>query len=329
MARAAIFGVAGPVLAPDEAAFLREADPWGVILFGRNVVAPDQLRRLTGDIREALGRDAPILTDQEGGRVARLGAPHWRSWPSVAEDAARGAGALHLRYRLIADELREVGIDVDYMPLHDLPVAGAHDVIGDRAFGPDPEVAATCGRVVCAALLAGGVLPVIKHLPGHGRAPCDSHEALPKVSAPRPLLRGRDFVPFAALSDQPLGMTAHVVYTALDPDRPATLSPACIEVIRKDIGFDGLLISDDLSMKALTGPMAARTAALFAAGCEIALHCNADRAEMEAVASTSPTLSGRAAERAARAEALRHAPDSFDVEAAAGEYAALTGRAGA
>ena len=325
MPRAAILGLSGRGLDAAERAFLRDADPWGLILFGRNVADPGQVARLVAEARDALGRAAPVLIDQEGGRVARLTPPHWRAWPSVAADAARGPEALTLRYRLIAAELHALGIDVDCMPLLDLPAPGADPIIGDRALGAEPETVAARGRAVCAGLLAGGVLPVIKHLPGHGRAPADSHAALPVVGADRATLAATDFAAFRALADQPLGMTAHVLYTALDPDRPATLSPACIAAIRREIGFEGLLMSDDLSMGALDGPMGPRAAAALAAGCDVVLHCNGDRGEAEAVLAETPALAGRAAERAAAAEAARRPPAPDDLAALATRYAALAG----
>ena len=317
MARAAILGLAGHELGRDERAFLAEADPWGLILFARNVATPEQVRRLVGEARDALGRPAPVLIDQEGGRVARLGPPHWRAWPGVAEDAARGPEALRRRYRLIAAELHALGIDVDCMPLLDLVVPGADPIIGDRALGGTADEVARGGRAVCEGLMAGGVLPVIKHLPGHGRAGADSHATLPVVEADAATLRRTDFAPFRALADQPLGMTAHVLYSALDPARPATLSPACIAAIRDDIGFDGLLMSDDLSMGALSGKLGARASAALQAGCDIVLHCNADRGEAEAVMAEAPSLEGRARERADRAEAARRAPAPEDLAALA------------
>jgi beta-N-acetylhexosaminidase len=213
------------------------------------------------------------------------------------------------------------------MPLLDLPISGADPIIGDRALGHEAAAVAERGRAVCEALLAGGVLPVVKHLPGHGRAPCDSHLALPRVETDLDTLIATDFAPFRALSDQPLGMTAHVVYTALDPDLPATLSPACIRAVRQEIGFDGLLMTDDLSMRALSGPMRERARQALAAGCDLLLHCNADRAEAEAVAAEAPELSGLAADRAARTEAARRPPEPFDTGAARARYAALTGAA--
>ena len=328
--RAAIFAPAGPELTPAERAFFGESDPWGFILFGRNVHAPGQLRRLVGELRAAVGRRAPVLIDQEGGRVARLGPPHWRRWQPVMRlfdgaDEAAALEAVRLRYRIIAAELAALGIDVDCAPLLDLALPGGHAIIGDRALGVQPEAVARRGRAVCDGLRAGGVLPVIKHLPGHGRAPVDSHEALPRVAAPRAELEAADFAAFRPLADEALGMTAHVVYEALDPERCATLSPAVIGLIRREIGFDGLLMTDDLSMKALDGPMAARTEAALAAGCDVALHCNGDMAEMAAIAGVAPRLAGEAARRAARAEAERGDAGEIDLAAAEARYAELTG----
>jgi beta-N-acetylhexosaminidase len=330
MASAAIFGLAGPELPPQEAAFFREADPWGFILFARNVADPAQLSRLTARLRETVGRDAPVLVDQEGGRVQRLGPPHWRPWRDVlnlfdSRDEDHALEAVRLRYRIIADELRAVGIDVNCAPVLDVPAPGGHEIIGARALGRTAEEVARRGRAVCDALLGGGVLPVIKHLPGHGRAPADSHLSLPRVDAPRAELQRIDFGPFRALADQALGMTAHIVYDALDPDRCATLSPVVINAISREIGFDGLLMTDDLSMRALSGPMAERAREALTAGCDIVLHCNGDMAEMQAVASAVPRLSGRSAERAARAEAARCAPHRVDIAAAEARYRELTG----
>jgi beta-N-acetylhexosaminidase len=330
---AAIYGVSGPELTSHERSFLREADPWGFILFARNVETPGQVATLVAALRDAVGREAPVLIDQEGGRVARLRPPHWRDWCPVAEIFAPGRDegsareALFLRYRIIAAELRALGIDVDCMPLLDLPVPGSHDVIGARALGSDPVLVAERARIVCDALLAGGVLPVIKHLPGHGRAMVDSHEALPRVDTPLDELRATDFAAFRPVSDQVLGMTAHIVYDALDPERCATLSPACIAEIRDLIGFDGCLMTDDLSMHALKGPFATRVAEALGAGCDLVLHCNGDMAEMEEIAGAAPRLSGRALERADRALAARQAPAPFDPDAAHERYLALTGEA--
>lgn len=339
VASATIFGLSGPELTLDEAAFFRDANPWGFILFARNVVDPGQLRRLTGDLRESVGRDTPILVDQEGGRVQRLRPPHWRGWRDVAklfdgaedeESEARALEALRLRYRIIADELHAVGIDVNCAPLLDIPAEGSHEIIGSRALGRGPDQVMRRGRVVCEALLSGGVLPVIKHLPGHGRADADSHLSLPRISTPREELDRTDFVPFRALADQALGMTAHIIFDAIDPDHPATLSPAAIDIIRHEIGFDGLLMTDDLSMQALSGPMERRAGAALAAGCDLVLHCNGNRAEMEAIAGIAPPLSGQAALRAERAEQLRtplDPPDPIDIAAMSERYAELTGEA--
>jgi beta-N-acetylhexosaminidase len=326
--RAAILGCAGPRLAPSERAFLAEADPWGLILFARNVETPDQLRALTGDLRAALGRDAPIFTDQEGGRVARLRGPHWRDWaplPALARALAPAAldEALRLRFRLIAHELRAAGLDGDCMPIADVAQPDADPIIATRALGDEPGPVALRARAVADALLKGGVLPVVKHLPGHGRATADSHETLPAVDAPLDLLRRTDFAAFAALADLPLGMTAHVVYAALDPSGPATTSAPAIRAIREEIGFDGLLMTDDLSMKALSGGMAERARASLAAGCDVILHCNGDRAEMEAALSETPPLAGRARARAEAALAARRAPAPFDAAAAQARHDAL------
>lgn len=317
---ATIFGLGGPSLTATEAAFFAEAEPWGFILFARNVADPEQLRRLTGDLRACVGRDAPILIDQEGGRVARLRGPQWQDWPSPLADAARGAESLTLRYRLIAAELIGLGIDVNCMPLLDVPSPDGHQIIGDRALGHDPATVARLGRAVCAGLRAGGVLPVIKHLPGHGRATADSHLALPRVDTPLADLRAVDFAAFAPLAGEALGMTAHVVYAAIDPDQPATLSPACIQAIRHDIGFDGALMTDDLSMQALSGPMAVRAVRAIAAGCDLLLHCNGDPDEMAMIAGVAPRLAGAAAARTARALAGRQAAEAVDLAELALRY---------
>lgn len=329
-ARAVIFGVAGPELTPGERDFLAEAAPWGFILFGRNIESPGQLRRLTGALRESVGRDAPILIDQEGGRVARMRAPHWREWATAAEECARlpelslCVRAMHLRSRLIAAELVAVGIDVNCAPVLDVVGAGTHGIILGRAYARDPAEVAAIGRGVAEGLLEGGVLPVVKHIPGHGRAGVDSHLALPVVEAPRAALESVDFAPFRALADLPMAMSAHVVYRALDPERPATLSPKVIGLIRDEIGFGGLLMTDDLSMRALSGPFDLRARDALAAGCDVVLHCNGDPGEMAAIAGAVPELAGLAAVRADAALALRRA-DPGDVGAAAAEFAALAG----
>ncbi|MDB5438050.1 MAG: beta-N-acetylhexosaminidase [Caulobacteraceae bacterium] len=316
-ARACILGLEGPNLSPGERAFFQEADPWGFILFARNIQNPDQVRALCLELRATVGRQAPILIDQEGGRVQRLGPPHWRRYPPGAiYGAVTGGEALaRLGARLIAHDLHALGIDVDCLPVLDVPVEGAHDIIGDRAYGKTPTKVAAFGRAACEGLLAGGVLPVIKHIPGHGRAFADSHEALPRVDTPLAELRAHDFPPFKALADMPLAMTAHVVYAALDPERPATTSPLVIgQVIREEIGFDGLLMSDDLSMKALSGDFATRTRDSLAAGCDLVLHCNGLMDEMRPIAESCDALEGEALRRADAALARRTAPDDFDAE---------------
>jgi beta-N-acetylhexosaminidase len=310
--RAAIFGCAGPQLSSEERDFFRDARPYGFILFKRNVETPDQVRKLVADLRATIARsDAPVLIDQEGGRVQRLGPPHWRAIPPArrfgqlyAYDARAGEEATELNARIIAAELMDLGINVDCLPVLDVPVAGAHDIIGDRAFTEEPRGVAHLGAAVCRGLRQGGVLPIIKHIPGHGRARSDSHLELPVVDAPLDDLQAWDFAPFRSVCERTKGgadcwaMTAHVVYKALDPDRPATVSPLVIErVIRGEIGFTGPLISDDLSMKALSGGMRARTEAALAAGCDLVLHCNGDAVEMREIAAVCPPLSDAAEAR--------------------------------
>lgn len=308
-ARAFICGCSGPALTADEEAFIRESDPWGLILFKRNVVDRPQMQALTTRFRDIVGRaDAPVLIDQEGGRVQRMTAPEWPVYPSASrltaasDDPTEKARLAFLAARLIAHDLTEVGVSVDCLPVLDLPVEGGHNVIGDRAYGRDAETVARLGRAAAEGLMAGGVLPVFKHAPGHGRARADSHLELPRVDTSREELERTDFVPFRANADLPVAMTAHVVFTAIDPERPATLSPVVIsEIVRGFIGFDGLLMSDDLSMKALSGGFRDRTEALFAAGVDLALHCNGDLTEAAEVAAGTPELTGKAAERAAKA----------------------------
>ena len=320
MVRAFVCGCLGLSLSADERAFLKEALPLGVILFKRNIDTPDQVSALTAEIRSALGRDeALVLVDQEGGRVQRLGTPHWRRYPPAARftvafpDLDDRAAAIKLAARLMAEDLRAVGINVDCLPVLDVPVEGSHDIIGDRAYARDPRTVARLGRAAADGMLAGGVLPIMKHVPGHGRAGADSHLDLPVVEASLEDLTS-DFLPFKSNADLPAAMTAHVVYTALDPDRPATVSPRVIQdIVRGAIGFDGLLFSDDLSMKALRGSFREKTEALFAAGVDIALHCNGQPAEAAAVAAASPMLEGHAKMRLDRAHAaLRQGHAAFD-----------------
>jgi beta-N-acetylhexosaminidase len=333
--RAVIFGCDGHELTPDEFAFFRAAKPWGFILFGRNCGSPEQVRRLTASMRECLGRaDVPILIDQEGGRVQRLRGQHWRPRPpagtfgTISRQNPRAARDLaYDNARIMAGEMAELGINVDCTPCVDVPVEGAHNIIGDRAFGNDPWVVASLGQSVIDGMMDGGVLPVIKHIPGHGRAMADSHMNLPVVETPRDELERTDFTPFRALARAPLGMTAHVVYTSIDPTAPATTSKTVIdEVVRGYIGFDGLLMTDDITMKALKGTLTERVKNSIAAGCDMILHCMRNMDEMREIAEATPMLSGKALERAERAMAVLRAPRAFDVAAAQARVdAALNG----
>ncbi len=308
---AAIFGCAGPVLLPAERAFFRDADPFGFILFARNVEDPDQLRRLTAELRHSVGRDAPVLIDQEGGRVQRLRAPHWHDWdPPYDTVAAAGsleqaARLMRLRAEVIAAELSAVGIDANCAPVADVAFAQTHPFLRNRCYGSDPGTVAVVARAVADGLLAGGVLPVVKHLPGHGRSTLDSHLALPTVTAGLEELRATDFAPFRALADLPMAMTAHLVFAAIDPGLPATQSPEMIRLIRREIGFEGLLMTDDLNMEALAGTLAERTARSMAAGVDIALHCKGDLAEMKSVAAAAGRMTPAAMERGRAALAMR------------------------
>jgi len=334
---ACILGCAGPVLTDDEVAFFREVQPWGFILFRRNIETPDQVRALTDALRHTVGRaDAPILIDQEGGRVQRLGPPHWRRYPPgraygtlATNDPLVRREVARLGARLMAHDLTSLGINVDCLPVLDLPQKGAHDIIGDRAYGETVEDIATLGRAAAEGLIAGGVLPVIKHIPGHGRALADSHENLPVVDTGLAELAETDFAPFRVLSDMPMAMSAHVVYTALDPRHPATTSRIVMsQIIRGDIGFSGLIMSDDLSMKALSGSFAQRTRRALAAGCDVVLHCNGDRQEMDAVIEGVRPLRGQALRRAQSALArLARRPEPLDVMEARLRFdAAFAGR---
>jgi beta-N-acetylhexosaminidase len=331
VASACILGCAGTELTDAERDFFRAVKPWGFILFARNIRDRDQTRALCEALREAAGdTGALVFVDQEGGRVQRLKPPlarHRRPAalfgqlhdhrPETAEEAVR------LNHQLMAYELADFGFDADCAPCVDLRVPGAHDIIGDRSFGTDPNVVAALGRAAIDGLLAGGVAPVIKHIPGHGRAGADSHFDLPVVDTPLDVLEQTDFAPFRALADAPMAMTAHVVYSAIDDDC-ATLSHRVIEtVIRGFIGFDGLLMSDDLSMKALGGAFEARTLAALSAGCDVVLHCNGDMAEMKAITEVCPPLSGRAAERAAEARSVARRVQTFDPDAAEARLADL------
>ncbi len=323
--RAFITGLSGLELSAEEREFIRSERPWGFILFKRNIETPAQVIRLIRESRSSLGEPgAPVLIDQEGGRVQRFGPPHWPAYPAGAVfgvlydiDPALGLAAARLSARLIAADLIETGVTVDCLPLADVPVAGADAVIGNRAYGTEPGKVAAIARAVAEGLELGGILPVLKHIPGHGRAATDTH------------LERTDFAAFQPLADLPMAMTAHVVFSALDPAHPATTSATIIEqVIRGVIGFQGLLMSDDVSMNALAGSIAERTRAIFAAGCDMVLHCNGKLDEMRQVAAETPELSGKALERARRALASRRAPQAFDRLAARAELDALIDRAG-
>jgi beta-N-acetylhexosaminidase len=336
--KAFITGISGPRLEPAEREFIAAHRPWGFILFRRNVETPAQVAALTEQLREAVDDvDAPVLIDQEGGRVQRLRPPHWPLYPSGATfadlyalDPALGLAAAKLSARLIADDLSALGITVDCLPLADVPVPGADAVIGDRAYGTDPVTVAAIARAITEGLQEGGILPVLKHIPGHGRATADSHASLPVVDAPRKELETVDFAAFRPLADLPMAMTAHVVFSAIDPVHPATTSATMIEqVIRAFIGFQGLLMSDDVSMNALSGSGAERTQAIFAAGCDVVLYCNGKLEEMRDVAGQTPELSGEALKRARAARAARKTPRPFDRAAARAELDALVARLGA
>lgn len=315
-----IYGLAGTKLSPDEKAFFRDIDPWGFILFARNIEGINQVSRLTLELRDCVGRDAPILIDQEGGRVARLRPPTWRAAPAAQRfadlwhvDEELAIEATRINHRLLAHELRTIGVDVDCAPVADLRIEGADDIIGDRAFGTTPEPVIHLGRAAMDGLMAGGVAPIIKHIPGHGRARADSHLELPVVPEEHGLLSETDFAPFKGLNDAPMAMTAHIVYADIDRDLPATQSADMVDkVVRGEIGFDGLLMTDDLSMKALTGTFRERGELSLKAGCDMLLHCNGQMSEMIGVAEGTTALTGRALERAESAERIRDVIEDFD-----------------
>lgn len=333
LSRAFIIGLAGLTISPDERAFIREAAPWGLIIFKRNVSTPQQVSELTRSFRDTLGWEAPVLADQEGGRVQRLGPPHWMAYPPGARygalydrEPAAGLAAARLAGHLIASDLIRVGIDVDTLPLADIPAPGSDPIIGDRAYGSEPTKAAALAGAMAQGLSAGGVLPVLKHLPGHGRANADSHRHLPVVDTARATLETTDFAAFKPLAGLPLGMTAHVVFSSIDPVAPATTSVTMVrEVIRGFIGFKGLLMSDDVSMEALSGPLAERSRLALAAGCDVVLHCNGKLAEMTEIAGVVPLLAGEAAVRAEAALSQRKAPEEFDAEQARALFLRMVG----
>jgi beta-N-acetylhexosaminidase len=329
--RAFITGLAGTDITADERAFLSAAEPWGLILFRRNIESPDQVKRLTGEFRAITGRDAPVLVDQEGGRVQRLGPPHWPAYPPGAafgrlyrSSKTQAMAAVSLGAQLMAADMHAIGIDVDCLPVADVPAAASDPVIGDRAYGDTPAQVAALAGAAAEGLLKGGVLPVLKHLPGHGRATADSHLTLPVVETDRETLETSDFEAFRPLAALPLGMTAHVVFSAIDPVAPATTSAIMVkDVIRGSIGFKGLLMSDDITMQALSGSLAARSCAAIAAGCDIVLYCRGDVAEMNEVAEASPSLAGEAARRADAALALRMVPQAIDIAEARNRFSSL------
>jgi beta-N-acetylhexosaminidase len=334
--RAFITGISGTKLTDAEREFIRAERPWGFILFKRNIDTPEQVTLLVKELRSITGEpDVPVLIDQEGGRVQRLGPPHWPAYPAGAVfstlydlDPTLGLTAARLSARLMAADLIDLGVTVDCLPLADVPVAGADAVIGNRAYGTEPGKVAAIARAVTEGLEQGGVLPVLKHIPGHGRATADTHFRLPEVDTSKAELERTDFAAFQPLADLPMAMTAHVVFSALDPAQPATTSATIIEqVIRGVIGFQGLLMSDDVSMNALAGSIAERTRAIVTAGCDMVLHCNGDLDEMRAVAGETPELSGTALKRAERALASRKAPQAFDRQAARAELDALIDQA--
>ena len=334
MTSAAIYGCSGHRLTEAERAFFAGARPWGFILFRRNIDSPDQVRALTAELRDSIGDEhAPILIDQEGGRVQRMGPPHWPKYPpgnaylKATNDPLAARELVRLGARLLAHDLKAVGINVDCLPVLDVPVPGAHDIIGDRAYAHDPATVAQLGRAAAEGMLAGGVLPVIKHMPGHGRAFADSHHDLPVVHADFATLDSWDFAPFKALSDMPLAMTAHVVFDAIDPKRPATTSKKAVRLMREHLGFGGLIMTDDLSMKALSGSLRDRAEASLKAGCDVVLHCNGQMEEMASVVSAANDLEGTSARRATAALGrLPRQEEPFDVAAARARLAeALSG----
>ena len=324
---ATILDATGTRLSAEEKAFFAQANPFGFILFARNIENPDQVRALTSEMREAVGRDAPILIDQEGGRVQRMRAPHWREWAPAREEIARaGADAeevMYLRSRIMAYELRETGVDTNCAPLVDVICPDTHEFLTHRCYGDDPARVAQIGRSVADGLLAGGVLPVVKHMPGHGRGTVDSHFALPQTDASVADLTRTDFAPFKALNDLPMGMTGHVVFSAMD-DKPATLSPAVMSHIRDEIGFDGLIMTDDITMKALDLGLDEIARGSLEAGCDVVLLCNAALEDRRRVADASGQMSDAAQARAERALAARKPPDEVDILALDAKLVART-----
>ena len=335
MVKAFVSGCAGPRLERGEIDFFASEQPFGLILFKRNCREPAEIRDLTAAFRDAVGRaDAPVFIDQEGGRVQRLQPPEWPAYPPARRiglltevNPAAGRRSAWLHGRLIADDLRSIGIDIDCMPVLDVIAEGVGEAIGDRSFSPGAHSVAMLGRAIADGLMAGGVLPVMKHIPGHGRATVDSHKVLPEIDTSLAQLSVSDFVPFAELADLPMAMTAHVVLRAIDPRNAVTVSRVVIrDIIRKRIGFDGLLLSDDVSMHALSGDYASRAACIYDAGCDLVLHCNGRTEEMRRIGETAPVLAGKPRERALRALAMRTDPAPFDRRAGREEFLSLLAR---
>lgn len=325
---ATILDATGLRLTPEEKALFRAVKPFGFILFARNIDTPDQVRALCGELREAAGHNAVITIDQEGGRVQRLRGPVWRDWTPpmtfVQAAGADAAQAMYIRFRLIADELFGLGIDSNCAPMVDVAGPQTHEFLYNRCYGTDPDQVAALGRAAADGMLDGGVLPVVKHMPGHGRATIDSHFNLPLVGADHATLTAHDFAPFKALNDLPMGMTAHLVYDAIDP-RPATLSPVMMDVIRSEIGFDNLIMTDDISMKALDGAVDQISRDALAAGCDVILYCNAALSDRAAVADAAGEMTDAAQTRAVRALNARRTPDEIDIPALTAKLDALLG----
>lgn len=329
MRGAAILGLEGPRLTAWERQFLPDYQPYGVILFARNVQTPEQIRALTSDLRDLLGGDLLVFIDQEGGRVQRLRSPYWREWDPPLQTVSRAgpnaARAMFIRSTLIALELRALGIEANCAPVADIAGDETHPFLHNRCYGCDAETVSSIARAVAGAHLAAGVLPVVKHIPGHGRSGADTHHDLPRVTASFKALMAHDFAPFRALNDLPMAMTAHIIYDAIDPENPATQSAATIAMIRDQIGFEGLLITDDLNMQALSGDMGGRVARSLQAGCDLALQCNGDQADMLAVAAAAPQMTVSAQRRGAAALARRCPTPELDIAALAAEFSAIMG----
>ncbi|NNE88470.1 MAG: glycoside hydrolase family 3 protein [Silicimonas sp.] len=332
-----ILAPAGPELSPEESAFFRQADPWGFILFLRNCETPDQLRRLTSALRASVGRDAPILIDQEGGRVQRMRAPHWAEWmppldqvaafsckeidPEFSQNSAR---AMYLRGLLIGAELMAHGVDVNCAPSADIAWPETHPFLRNRCYGTDARAVTAMARHCADGLMDAGVLPVLKHAPGHGRATLDSHKALPRIDVPLSKLEQTDFVPFKALGDLPMAMTAHIVVPEIDPDAPVTMSATGVHLLRKELGLCHLLMTDDISMRALSGTLSEKARGALMAGCDLVLHCNGDLDEMETLAEAAAGLFTPAAQsRADAALQARRTPIDIDIPALQAEFTAL------